>query len=195
MKNPEENIDWTTTITTRIHQHYNEVRPDSFLTLLYPLKLFNSSSEFWPSYKSITRRKKNMFQCSASWHFSSFIEFWDFFHPKLNSSSKLVGTPCSITVKWKCQVPSISAENPVGKSLFWLPSSNTVILTWFLAKITWGLLPPVVTLLPHQRASKPLFSRSTSMYAPSHSTVCGALKLWNVASKYNPGSVWNEKHK
>merc|ERR1712004_525020 len=86
-------------------------------------------------------------------------------------------------------VPSMSAENPVGKSLFWLPSSNTVILTWFLAKMTWGLLPPVVTLLPHQRASKPLFSRSTSMYAPSHSTVCGALKLWNVASKYKPGSV------
>ena len=59
MKNPKENIDWTIITMRNHHQHYNEVRPDSFLTLLYPLKLFNSSSEFWPSYKSITREKKS----------------------------------------------------------------------------------------------------------------------------------------
>jgi len=179
------------------HQHYNEVRPDSFLTLLYPLKLFNSSSEFWPSYKSITREKKVMFElhCQCCQCQMAPLSYWHGKPLRLCGCAVVVLTwEAAVRLKFSFEmemkiVPSMSAENPVGKSLFWLPSSNTVILTWFLAKMTWGLLPPVVTLLPHQRASKPLFSRSTSMYAPSHSTVCGALKLWNVASKYKPGSV------
>ncbi len=39
-------------------------------------------------------------------------------------------------------LPSTSAENPVGNSLSWCPSSKTVIRTSFLAKMTWGRLPP-----------------------------------------------------
>ena len=39
------------------------------------------------------------------------------------------------------------------------------------------------TLLPHHLASNPLFSRSISINAPVQSTVCGALKLWNVINK------------
>ena len=50
-----------------------------------------------------------------------------------------------------------------------------------------------MTLLPHHLASKPLFSLSTSMYAPSHSTVNGALRLWKVTRRYKPGSVCRTK--
>ena len=46
-------------------------------------------------------------------------------------------------------LPSTSAENPVGSSFPWVPSSKIDILTSFLANITCGLLPPCKHLKKH----------------------------------------------
>ena len=46
-------------------------------------------------------------------------------------------------------LPSTSAENPVGSSFPWVPSSKIDILTSFLANITCGLLPPCKHLKIH----------------------------------------------
>ena len=141
--------------------HRTRDLPANFRTLLYALVF--CSEEYWPaSNRSITEIyflieiyffiKTTAYLRHLHWN------QWEGLSPQDHHRRQLSGPEAELAIKWVSKQIRAQTWGQVDFPNHWKSWQRQ---TSFLAKMTWGRDPPWVTLFPHQRASKPLFSLST----------------------------------